>query len=164
MSITARIAPSDFKTGISRRSTGVAALLAAALLVSGCATPTGQSFSDYVSPPEGKAHIYLYRKSALYASGQAFSVKLNQKEEGELLNGSYILWVVAPGDHLVNVKPGAFGSTYEYTAKLGNKQTQYLEFAAPPFLLGNAFHAGSSIAVRTPQQATADLMGLKAVK
>ena len=71
---------------------------------------------------------------------------------------------LAPGPHVISVKPGALGKTYEHTVQLTDTQTQYLEFEMPAFLLGNAFHLGSSIVPRDTQQAKADMQGLKGVK
>ena len=56
----------------------------------------------------------MYRKSALYASAQSFTVKLDQKDVGELFNGSYMQLPLALGQHVISVKPGALGKTYEH--------------------------------------------------
>ena len=146
------------------RALVLAGIAAATLALSGCATPTGVAFTTEAALATGQAQVYLYRKSALYASTQSFTVKLDQKDVGELFNGSYMQLPLAPGQHVISVKPGALGKTYEHTVQLTDKQTQYLEFEMPAFLLGNAFHLGSSIVPRDVQQAKADLQGLKGVK
>lgn len=142
----------------------LAALLAVALVASGCATPTGAVFTTEAAVPAGQAQVYLYRASSLYASGQSFTVQLNKKDVGELFNGSYMPLQMTAGEHLLSVKPGAFGKTYEVTLKLADKQTQYYQFELPPFPLGNAFHLGSSLTPRTAEQAQAAMKELKGVK
>ena len=146
------------------KAISLAAAATAIVLTSGCATPTGAAFTTASALPDGQAQVYLYRKSSLYASGQSFSVQLDKKDVGELFNGSHMPLQMAAGEHLLSVKPGAFGKTYEVNLKLTDKQTQYFEFELPPFILGNAFHLGSSITPRTPAQGVADMQGLKAVK
>ena len=158
MSIQLNLSPSFHKA--------IAAALAATaiLLTSGCATPTGAAFTTEAVVPAAQAQIYLYRESSLYASGQSFTVQLDKKDVGELFNGSYMPLQMTAGEHLLSVKPGAFGKTYEVTLKLADKQTQYFQFELPPFILGNAFHLGSSITPRTAEQGQAAMKALKWVK
>ncbi len=139
------------------------ALLATAF-TSGCATPTGAAFSGAETVAEGSAQIYLYRKSALASSADGFDVKLNQQDMGELLNGSFMRLPVAPGTHVLSVKPNVFSQTYERTLQVADKQTIYVQFGVPPILLMNAFMLGSDLNLRTSEEATADLKDLKAVK
>jgi Protein of unknown function (DUF2846) len=133
-----------------------------ALALGGCAT--GAPFTAPAAVPEGQAQVYLYRKSALQSGGQSFTVQVNKKDAGELFNGSYMQLPLAPGEHLVTVKPGPFSKTYEHTVKLESNQTQYLEFELPAFFLANAFMLGSGITAREADKANADLQGLKGVK
>ena len=155
MSIQLNLSPSFLKA---------IAAATAILLTSGCATPTGAAFTTEAAVPAGHAQIYLYRESSLYASGQSFTVQLDKKDVGELFNGSYMPLQMTVGEHLLSVKPGAFGKTYEVTLKLADKQTPYFQFELPPFLLGNAFHLGSSITPRTAEQGQAAMKALKGVK
>lgn len=146
------------------KAIALAAAATAIVLTSGCATPTGAAFTTEAAVPTGQAQVYLYRKSSLYASGQSFSVQLDKKDVGELFNGSYMPLQMTAGEHLLSVQPGAFGKTYEVPLKLADKQTQYFEFELPPFILGNAFHLGSSITPRTSEQAQTEMKVLKGVK
>ena len=100
-----------------------AAVAAAIVLTSGCATPTGAAFTTEAAKPAGQAQVYLYRDSSIYASGQSFTVQLNKKDVGELFNSSYMPLQMPAGEHLLSVKPGAFGKTYEVTLQLTEKQT-----------------------------------------
>ena len=140
----------------------LAACLAVTLVASGCAT--GPAFTTEAAVPAGQAQVYLYRDASLYASAQSFTVQLNKKDVGELFNGSYMPLQMTPGEHLLSVKPGAFGKTYEVTLQLAEKQTQYFQFELPPFPLGNAFHLGSSLTPRTAEQAQTAMKALKGVK
>ena len=158
MSIQHKLSPSFLK------AIAAAAAATAMLLTSGCATPTGAAFTTEAAVPAGQAQVYLYRESSLYASGQSFTVQLDKKDVGELFNGSYMALQMTAGEHLLSVKPGAFGKTYEVTLKLADKQTQYFQFELPPFILGNAFHLGSSITPRTAEQAQTEMKALKGVK
>lgn len=146
------------------KAMGAAVAATALILTSGCATPTGVAFSAASAPPDGQAHVYLYRKSAMYAFDQSFSVTLNKQAMGELSNASYMLLTMAPGDHVLGVNPSFLSKTYELKLTLADKQTQYVEFELPPFILGNAFLLGSSITPRTADQAVAEMQGLKGVK
>ena len=153
----------------SFKSTGklvakLAAILAVTLVAAGCATPTGAAFTTAETVPTGQAQIYLYRKSALQAGGATFDVQLNKQDMGILINGSYVRLTVAPGEHVLGVKPGALSKMYETTLKLADQQTQYVEFAVPALVLANPFMLGSEITLRAPEQAAADMQGLKGVK
>lgn len=145
-------------------SAKLAAILAVTLVASGCATPTGAAFTTAEAVPTGQAQVYLYRKWALQASGLDASVKLNAQEMGALGNGTYLRVTVAPGKHVLSVKPGAFSSSYDAVFELTNGQTQYVEFVVPPFILTTALMLGSDISPRTPERAVVDMQGLKGMK
>ena len=140
------------------------AAASAAVLTSGCATPMGAAFTTAEAAPNGQAQVYLYRKSAFQAGGQNSSVQLNQQDIGELFNGSWMRITLAPGEHVLGVKPSPISKTYETKLQLVDRQTQYVEFAVPPLVLANMFMLGSDIAPRTPEQGVADMQGLKGVK
>ena len=142
----------------------LATVATTAVLTSGCATPMGAAFTTAEAAPNGQAQVYLYRKSAFQAGGQNSSVQLNQQDIGELFNGSWMRITLAPGEHVLGVKPSPISKTYETKLQLVERQTQYVEFAVPPLVLANMFMLGSDIAPRTPEQGVADMQGLKGVK
>ncbi len=146
------------------KAISLAAAATAIVLASGCATPTGAAFTNEAAVPTGQAQVYLYRDSSIYAIGQSFTVQLNKKDVGELFNRSYMPLQMSAGEHLLSVKPGLLGKTYEVTLQLAEKQTQYVEFELPSFPLGNAFHLGSSLTPRTAEQAQTAMKALKGVK
>ena len=92
------------------------------------------------------------------------TVQLNDQPTEELANASFILMKVPKGEHVLKVKAGAFGKTYEHrwTAEAG--KTYYLEFVLPQFLLANAFNLGSDIVVREEAVARQDMQALKGMK
>ena len=142
----------------------LAGVATAAVLTSGCATPTGAAFTKAEAAPAGQAQVYLYRKSAFQAGGQNSSVQLNNQDMGELFNGSWMRFTLPPGEHVLAVKPSSISKTYETRLQLVNQQTQYVEFAVPPLMLGNMFMLGSDITPRKPEQGVADMQGLKGVR
>ena len=126
--------------------------------------PAARPNQNAQSARDGQAQVYLYRKSAVGAMAQSFSVLLDKQPMGELHNASFMRLTLAPGEHVVSVSPSAMSKTYDLKLTLGDKQTQYVEFAVPPVVLFNVFLLGSDISVRTPEQGVADMQGLKAVK
>ena len=142
----------------------LAAVAAAAALTSGCAVPTGAAFTTAEAPPNGQAQVYLYRKPSFQACGLSSSVQFNNQDLGKLYCGAYVHITAPPGEHVLGFKPGSMAKTYEVKLQLADRQTQYVEFVPPPFLLGNAFMLGSEIIPRTPEQGVVDMQGLKGVK
>lgn len=136
----------------------------AVVLTTGCATPTGAAFSKAEAAPNGQAQVYLYRKPSFQACGLTSSVQFNNQDLGKLYCGAYVHITAPPGEHVLGFKPGSMAKTYEVKLQLADRQTQYVEFVPPPFLLGNAFMLGSEIIPRPPEQGVADMQGLKAVK
>ena len=150
------------KTAIT--SAKLAAILSVALAATGCATPTGAAFTKAEAAPAGQAQVYLYRQSALFARSQPASVRVNDQDMGELFNGSWMRLTLAPGEHVLGVKPSAISKTYDIKLQLANQQTQYVEFSVPHMLVANVFMLGSDVAPLTPEQGVADMQGLKGVK
>ena len=146
------------------KTIGLAAAATAIAFTTGCATPTGAAFTTVEAVPNGQAQVYLYRKPSFQACGLTSSVQFNNQDLGKLYCGAYVRGTAPPGEHVLSFKPGSMAKTYEVKLQLTDKQTQYVEFVPPPFLLGNAFMLGSEIIPRTPEQAVADMQGLKGVK
>ena len=134
------------------------------LLLQGCATPQGAAFTTPAAIEPGKANVYLYRQSKLNAGGASFTVQLNEQPSEELANSSFILMKVPKGDHLLKVKAGELGKTYEYRWTAETGKTYYLEFVLPPLLLANPFNLGSDIVVREEATARQDMQALKGMK
>ena len=144
----------------SRRLALLAVASAAAL--AGCATATGPGFTQLEPPPVGKAHLYLYRKSALYASGAWFDVAdvATKKPLGKLHNASYLLIPLDPGKHVISVHERGLTSPkpFDVTAEAG--KTYFVEYdVSKGLLLGLGILSSSS--AKTEAQALADLKDLK---
>jgi hypothetical protein len=144
---------------MNRRHLFTLATLSALTVLAGCAAP-GAAFSTLESADAGKGNLYLYRKSALYASGAKFKVKsADGKLVGELYNSSYLLLPLAPGKHQFSVDEGGFGKpkTFEVDVKAG--QNYFVEYdSSKGLLLGWGLLSDS--AARSQTQALADLKGL----
>lgn len=146
----------------SIRRISLVAALAATIVLAGCATSSGPQFSGLEAVQQGKSSVYVYRNSALFAVGQAFTVNLDGKPAGQLYNASYLQLPVEPGKHTLQVVPGGFGqktSTLDITAEQGNTSFYEYDFAKGPF--ANVFFAGASIEPRDQGKALADLKSLK---
>ena len=145
-------------------SAKLAAILAVALVATGCGTPTGAAFTTAEAMPTGQAQVYLYRKPSFQACGLSSSVQFNNQDLGKLYCGAYVHMTAPPGEHVLGFKAGSMTKTYEVKLQLEDRQTQYVEFVPPPFLLGNAFMLGSEMIPRTPEQGLVDMQGLKGMK
>jgi hypothetical protein len=84
------------------------AIVALAILVSACThAPKNQAEQARADP--GKATVYVYRASDPLGASQPFYVSLDGKPVSPLLNASYILLNLEPGQHRLVVSPGPFG-------------------------------------------------------
>jgi hypothetical protein len=142
------------------RNITISSMLAAATILTGCATSSGPRFSALEAVQPDKSSVYVYRNGALFASGQAFTVNMNGKPVGQLYNASYQQLHVAPGKHALQVAPGGFAqaSTLEITAEPG--KTYFYEYDFVTGLLANVFFIGAKIEPRDQTKALADLKEL----
>lgn len=76
--------------------------LAIVLLAAGCAMPKGPLFAGLQAVPAGKAHVYVYRKWALFSAGAASQVNVDGHLVASIPNASYVLLVLDPGLHSIN--------------------------------------------------------------
>jgi hypothetical protein len=136
--------------------------LATVVAATGCATANGPSFSKIEPAPAGKAQLYLYRKSAIYAMGASYTVaNVGTKQGyGELFNASYLVIPLDTGKHVVSVdeKGWAKPKTFEVQADAG--KNYFVEYdSSKGLLLGMGLLSGS--AGKTETEALADLKDLK---
>lgn len=137
------------------------ALAAASLLtLTGCATAPGQKFAGLQSVPKERAELVVYRKSALFASGQAMPVLIDGKEEGQLYNAAYLLQPITPGQHLVKITTGMFGTPAEEVIQLAAGERKFLHFDFPTGPLANGFFIGVTLGERDEKTALDDLRDL----
>ena len=132
---------------------------AVAVLIVGCAAP-GPRFAGVAETPPNLSDVYIYRVSHFFATGQPFSVSVDDKPAGEIFNASYLLIRIPPGLHTLAVSPGALAKTSRITvdAKAGRTSFYEFDFVAGP--LANVYFIGSDIEPRTHAQAISDLKEL----
>lgn len=148
-------------TAATRRAVLALSLLPA-LMLAGCATATGPAFTQLDAPASGKAQLYLYRKSAFYASGAKYIVAEAATKQvlGELFNASYLVLPLTAGKHVISVDERGFASakTFEVEAEAG--KNYFVEYdSSKGLLLGWGLLSGS--AAKTEVQALADLKDLR---
>lgn len=147
------------RTPVTRRA-ALACALAATALLGACATASGPQFSGLEAAPTGQAHLYLYRKSALYASGAAYDVAVDGKAAGKLFNASYLVLPLSPGERSVSVDERGLTSvkTFKLNAEAGKRY--FAEYdSSKGLLLGLGLLSGSSM--KSEADALADLKDLK---
>ena len=130
------------------------------VVLGACAAP-GAKFTALAPVAADRAHVYVYRQSALYAIGQSFDVELNQKPVGEIFNASYLLLNVLAGPQVVTVKPGGLAKNSVYEIQTESGKNYFLEYSVNNSLLANPFFLGSGINTRSQEQALKDLQQLK---
>jgi Protein of unknown function (DUF2846) len=161
MNHTSHIQPStQFSTRARRSMLGLA--LASVVAVTGCATANGPSFTKIEPAPSGKAQLYLYRKSAIYAMGASYTVaNVGTKQGyGELFNASYLVVALDAGKQVVSVdeKGWAKLKTFEVQAEAG--KNYFVEYdSSKGLLLGAGLLSGST--GKNEAEALADLKDLK---
>lgn len=146
---------------VSRRKLTVLSVATMAALA-GCATATGPVFTAIEAPPPGKAHLYLYRKSALYSSGAGFAVidTRTKRPLGELFNASYLVLPLDPGKHVISVDERAWANVKSFEVQAETGKTYFVEYdVSKGLLLG--FGLLSASETKTQAQALDDLRGLK---
>jgi hypothetical protein len=132
----------------------------AVALLQGCAVAPGAPFASLDPVPAGKGHLYVYRKSALYAAGAKYKVKAADGAlVGELYNASYLLLPVVPGKHQFSVDEGGFMKPKAFEVDVKPGQNYFVEYdSSKGLLLGWGLLSDS--AVRSEAQGLADLKGL----
>jgi hypothetical protein len=145
---------------LSHRRIALLGALAAAALFGACATATGPAFSTLEPVPAGQGQLYLYRKSALYASGAAFDVAVDGKAAGKLFNASFLVLPIAPGERTVSVDERGFTSAKAFKLNAEAGKRYFAEYdSSKGWLLGLGLLSGS--AMKGEADALADLKGLQ---
>jgi len=137
--------------------------LAAMLTISSCSRASGPAFAGAAAPGPGEAGIYLYRRSALAAYGQPFSVLLDGKPAGQLANASYIHLPLAPGLHTLQIAPGGIAPLISVRMQAVPGSNTFYEFVFP-----TAWHMlpsfdGAGIETRVEPRALSEMRGLRSM-
>ena len=133
-----------------------------AITLSACATASGPIFTGVAAPANNESNVYLYRKGALFAIGEAFEVSVDGAVVGRLYNKSYLRLPLKLGSHTLKVAPGGMGKASELKIDaVGNTNSFYeYDFVTGP--LANFLFIGSSIKPAEQTKAVEDLKELKA--
>ena len=107
-----------------------------------------------------RAELIVYRKSALFASGQTMPVLIDGKEEGQLYNSSYLQQPITPGQHFIKITTGMFGKPGEAIIQLAAGERKFLHFDFPTGPLANGFSIGVTLDERGEAEALEDLKEL----
>lgn len=141
------------------------AVVACAAMLSACVSPQGPQFSGVVKPAADKGDVYLYRTEAFAASGDAFTVRLDNEKIGELANASFIYLRMEPGKHVLRVKPSGLitiGAEVEMDVQAG--KTLFYRYEFQTGVLTNLLFAGAGVVPKDEATAVAEMTPLKAMK
>lgn len=147
-----------------QRQTGVALAIAALSLTTACVTGGGQQFNGIATPVADKGDVYFYRTSAFAAGGASFPVSLNNEEIDPLVNASFIYLRLAPGSHVLAVKPGPLTVNSELAIEVKAGTTNFYRYEFPTGILFNLFLIGSGIEPKDQATALVEMKELRAVK
>jgi hypothetical protein len=92
-----------------KRTISMLFLLAAALILGGCATP---NFKPVTNVPPDKALVYLYRKYNYIGSGAAHKIYANQKPITLLYTRNYYPYLTDPGHITFTLKSVLIGEKH----------------------------------------------------
>lgn len=105
--------------------------LAAMLANSSCSRASGPAFSAASAAETRESGIYLYRRGALAAYAQQFTVLVDGRPAGYLANASYLQLSLTPGIHSLQIAPGGLAkvTTVQIHAVAGAQA--FYEFVFP---------------------------------
>jgi len=132
--------------------------------LAGCATAPGALYTGLEPLEAGKGDIYLYRTKALYAVAQAFGTRVQDRDSGDLYNGSYLLFRLAPGSYELAVTTGASGKTSRRKVEVKAGERSFFQYDFPTGLFANFMFLGAEIEPRSQAVAEVDLKGLSAAQ
>lgn len=130
----------------------------------GCASAPGTPYAGLEPLEAGKGDIYLYRTKALYAIAQAFGTSVQDRESGDLYNGSYLLFRLSPGTYELAVNTGPSGKTSRRKVEVKAGERSFFQYDFPTGLFANFMFLGAEIEPRSQTVAEADLKGLSAAQ
>jgi hypothetical protein len=143
-----------------QRRAALCAALAIVAALGACATASGPQFTRLEPVSADAAQVYLYRKSAIYASAAAYDVSHNGKAVGKLFNASYLVLPVTPGEHEFSVDERGLTTVKKFKVKAEAGKRYFVEYdSSKGMLLGLGLLSGS--AAKSEAEALADLKDLK---
>ncbi|MET0961597.1 MAG: hypothetical protein ABWY05_02095 [Noviherbaspirillum sp.] len=111
---------------------GVIFTLATVLAMSSCSQAGGPAFAAASVCGGTESGIYLYRRGALAAYGQQFTVLVNGRPAGYLANASYLRLPLTPGSHILQIKPGGAAQATTVQIQVQAGAHAFYEFVFPP--------------------------------
>jgi hypothetical protein len=128
-------------------------------ILGGCAsTPTGETFSTLVEPPNERGLLYVYRPDEHYGKALTFKIVIDGKEMGDVGNGAYMIIPVEPAKHSIQVKGFGYKDVpSEVDVPAG--ESAFLKIATQKGFGG--FSATLSLEPASPSLALEGLSGLK---
>lgn len=96
-----------------------------------CVSMQSKPFSPATDLNGSEGVIYLYRPYNIIGGGKMYTILLDGKEVGKLVNGSYHALQVGPGEHKVKLKEDVFlikGREYDAALQMTAGSTKYLRF------------------------------------
>jgi hypothetical protein len=137
--------------------------LAAILTISSCSRASGPAFAGTAAPESSQAGIYLYRRSALAAYAQPFTVLLDGKPAGQLANASYIRLPLTPGRHTLQIAPGGIAPLISVQMHAVAGSNTFYEFVFPTAWQMLPSFEGAGIETRVEPQALSEMRGLRSM-
>ena len=101
------------------------------LFAAGCASIQGQPFAQATDLSGSEGVIYIYRPYNIIGGAKMYTILLDGKEVGKLVNGSYHALRVASGEHKVKLKEDVFlirGHEYDASLQITAGSAKYLRF------------------------------------
>lgn len=134
--------------------------LAAMLADSSCTRASGPAFGAANASETRESGIYLYRRSALAAYGQKFTVLVNGRSAGHLANASYLRLPLTAGSHRLQIAPGGAAQVSTVQIQVVAGLPAFYEFVYPTGWAMRPSFDGAAIEARTEAQAMTGLRGL----
>lgn len=101
----------------------------------GCASAPGTPYTGLEPLEAGKGDIYLYRTKALYAVAQAFGTSVQDRDSGDLYNGSYLVFRLTPGTYEISVNTGPAGKTSRRKVEVKAGERSFFNTISPQVYL-----------------------------
>jgi hypothetical protein len=134
---------------------------AAMLADSSCTRASGPAFGAALASDTRESGIYLYRRSALAAYGQQFTVLVDGRPAGHLANASYLRLRLTAGSHLLQIAPGGVARSSTAQLHVVAGAPAFYEFVFPTGWAMRPSFDGAAIEARPEAQAMAGLRGLR---
>jgi hypothetical protein len=137
------------------------ALLAALLAVGSCKRAPGPVFAGPDATPPGSADLYLYRRHAYAAIGDAFAVTVDGRRVGALYNASFLRLSLAPGMHAIQIAPGGTARPVAASVAVDAGKRAFYEFRFATGWDMRPSFPGAALAPRAEAAALGDLSTLR---